>query len=75
MTDTQLVERSLEPLHADTYLRSTEVPKHFPLTSSHLAVLRHRSQGPRYSKRGRLITYRVGDITAWLDGGIVEVAS
>lgn len=73
--DTDRAARSLEPLHPDTYLRSTEVPQHFPLTNSHLAVLRHRSQGPRYSKHGRFITYRVGDIIAWLDAGMVEVAS
>ncbi|SIF34705.1 hypothetical protein [Mycobacteroides abscessus] len=75
MTDNDTVERFLEPLHPDTYLRSSEVPKHFPLTASHLAVLRHRSQGPRYSKHGRFITYRVRDIIEWLDAGLVEVAS
>lgn len=75
MTDTNTVKRSLEPLHPDTYLRCGEVSNHFPLTTSHLAVLRHRGQGPRYSKHGRLITYRVGDITDWLNAGMVEAAS
>jgi hypothetical protein len=59
-------------LSPDTWLRAAEVEQHFPIKGNHLAQLRFRGEGPRYSRRGHLIVYRVADIADWLMEGMVD---
>ncbi len=50
-----------------TYVRAVEAARRVGLSTSTLAKMRMRGDGPRYSKSGpRIVVYNVEDLDNWL---------
>lgn len=47
-------------------LSRAEVAEHFGLTIRHLEDLASKGEGPRFSRFGRMIRYRAGDVRSWI---------
>lgn len=55
------------------YLDPAEAGEYLHMTVGHLAQLRYRRQGPRYSKpTAKTVLYRRSDLEAWLSSSTVE---
>ncbi|WP_172298166.1 AlpA family transcriptional regulator [Pseudoruegeria sp. HB172150] len=48
-------------------LSRAEVQEHFGLTTRHLEDLAAKGQGPAFSKLGRMVRYRAGDVRDWIE--------
>jgi predicted DNA-binding transcriptional regulator AlpA len=50
-------------------MRASDVARYLALSTSTLAKMRLRGDGPRFIKAGpRAVTYRKSDLDAWLEG-------
>ena len=54
------------------YLTPIEAAQFVKLTPRGLELMRAEQRGPRYCRVGRLVRYRIADLRAWLDAGVVE---
>jgi Helix-turn-helix domain len=52
-----------------------EVADMFGFDERTMAIWRSKSVGPRYTKLGKAVYYKLEDITNWIDAGVVETAS
>ena len=52
---------------------TAEIAGMFGLKESYLRKLRQLRRGPRYSKLGRMVRYRKGDVEIWLERAMVEI--
>ena len=52
---------------SDRLLTETQAADFLSVTIRALQAWRQRGGGPRFAKIGRLVRYRMADLTAWLD--------
>ncbi|MEY9885562.1 helix-turn-helix transcriptional regulator [Bradyrhizobium sp. USDA 329] len=55
-------------MSAEKYLTSKEAAAYLRSSTSTLAKLRMNGSGPRFTRIGRAVRYREGDLDAWMDG-------
>ena len=49
-----------------------EAARRLGVSKSHLDKMRMQRSGPRYSKLGHRVVYRLADLEAWLDNSSVQ---
>jgi hypothetical protein len=59
----------------DPWLNTEEAGAHIKRAPSTLEKLRVYGGGPRYSKQGRSVRYRLSDLNAWMESGLVTSTS
>ncbi len=56
------------PEHSKRLLRTPEAAAHCGVSRSLLEKLRLTGTGPRYAKLGKIVTYDLADLNAWVEG-------
>lgn len=59
----------------DPWLNTEEAAAHIKRATGTLEKLRVYGGGPRYSKQGRSVRYRLSDLNAWMESGMVSSTS
>jgi hypothetical protein len=57
---------------ADRYVSDTEAAKIIGSSPQTLRNWRHQGRGPAYSKKGRMVRYRVQDLLTFMADGRIE---
>jgi hypothetical protein len=72
-TDTATRDDTAEqPLPGDHWMRAAQVARKYNIAEGTLAQLRYMGTGPLFSKRGRIVLYRVTDVETWLREGLTR---
>jgi S-DNA-T family DNA segregation ATPase FtsK/SpoIIIE len=58
--------------HDARWLRPAQVAAMYDISENTLAQLRYQGTGPMFSKRGRLVLYRISDLENWLEEGLTH---
>jgi hypothetical protein len=48
------------------YLTAAEAAEHLRCSPQYLGVMRHRGDGPRFCRLGRVVRYRITDLEEWM---------
>jgi len=56
----------------DRYVNDIEAAKILSVAPQTLRNWRHQRRGPAYSKRGRMVRYRLADLLAFMESGRID---
>jgi len=73
MADSSVAQGALPP--PGTYLRAREAASYLQICWATLADWRVKGCGPRFSKIGRAVVYRLSDLDAFVEQGLVRSTS
>ncbi len=59
----------------DRYVNDVEASKMLAVSPQTLRNYRHLGKGPAYSKRGRMVRYRVADLLDFMSAGRIDPES
>jgi hypothetical protein len=65
----------MEAVMDDPWFNTEEAAQHVRRAAGTLEKLRVYGGGPRYSKQGRSVRYRLSDLDAWMTAGLVSSTS
>jgi hypothetical protein len=60
------------PASQREWLRTAELTREYPISSSLLERMRRDGAGPPYFRHGRVVLYRRSDVEAWLEGNLTR---
>jgi Helix-turn-helix domain len=59
-------------MEADRFVNDVEAAKILAVSPQTLRNYRHLGRGPAYSKRGRMVRYKVADLLDYMDSGRID---